>query len=185
MAWIEVLGEEAANAELKEAYDTITAARGKLSNIMQVQSLDPRAMHAHLDLYLAIMFGSSPLSRAEREMIAVVVSALNQCEYCIQHHAAALNAYWKSRERVDRLVKDYRRAELSLREAALADYAARLTSEPQSSTEQHIADLRAHSLSDAEILKANLIISYFNFVNRIALGLGVSFDQSEIAGYRY
>jgi len=55
--------------------------RGKIANILQVHSLNPDAMAGHLDLYMSIMFGGSGLSRAEREAIAVVVSATNECDY--------------------------------------------------------------------------------------------------------
>ncbi|MDQ3522084.1 MAG: carboxymuconolactone decarboxylase family protein, partial [Gemmatimonadota bacterium] len=63
-------------------------------------SLHPAAMQAHMDLYMAVMFQRSGISREERELIAVVVSAANRCAYCVSHHAAALNAYWKDQERV-------------------------------------------------------------------------------------
>jgi uncharacterized peroxidase-related enzyme len=54
----------------------------------------PEAMNQHLDLYMTLLFGKSGLSRAERELIAVVVSAANECGYCISHHAVALKNYW-------------------------------------------------------------------------------------------
>ncbi|MDZ7659008.1 MAG: carboxymuconolactone decarboxylase family protein [Fodinibius sp.] len=60
-------------------------------------------MTAHMDLYMSIMFSKSPLSRAQREMMAVVVSVANDCEYCQQHHGQALNHYWKDRNRIKQL----------------------------------------------------------------------------------
>jgi uncharacterized peroxidase-related enzyme len=185
MAWIKVVDESEANVELVSVYERIKGARGKLSNIMQVQSLNPKAMAAHLDLYMALLFDRSGLTRDERELIAVVVSSVNRCEYCVSHHAAALQAYWKDETRVRAVTHDYSTAELSARERAMTEYAAALTREPGSVTEAHVEAMRAQGLSDAEILNVNMITAYFNFVNRIAEGLGVDFSAQEIAGYRY
>ncbi len=119
MAFIDTVDEQAATGELEEVYDKLLRSRGKVANIMKVHSLNPRAMQAHMDLYLAVMFGRSGLKRAERELIAVVVSATNGCVYYVQHHAEALNSYWKDSERVQRLTRDFRHAGLSGRETAL------------------------------------------------------------------
>lgn len=185
MAWIAVIDQAEASGELKSVYERIRGARGKLSNIMQVQSLNPRAMAAHLELYMALLFDRSGLSRAERELIAVVVSAANGCAYCVSHHAAALQAYWKDEARVRAAIQDYTGAELSPRERAMADYAAVLTRDPSAVTEDHVLTMRAQGLSDTEILNVNMITAYFNFVNRIAEGLGVDASPEEVAGYRY
>lgn len=185
MAWIQTILPEQATPELQQVYNRITSSRGKLSNIMAVQSLDPAAMAAHLDLYVALMFSHSGLSRAEREMIATVVSSENRCDYCVQHHGAALNAYWKDQARVDRLIADHRTAGLTARELALADYALTLTGAPSKVDESSITALHTHGLNDSDILKLNMITAYFNFVNRIAAGLGVELSAEEVAGYRY
>lgn len=151
---------------------------------MQVQSLHPKAMTAHMGLYMAIMVGKSGLSREEREMIAVAVSATNGCEYCVRHHGAALLAYWKDPERVERFSAD----PLSEREgrmAAVIVYAVELTRSPGAVDEKHIRDLREAGLGDEEIVGVNLIVSYFNFVTRLAEGLGVEVTDEEVSGYRY
>lgn len=100
MAWIRTIDESDADEQLAPVYDRLAKDRGKISNIMRVQSLQPTAMQAHLDLYLSVMFGRSGMSREEREMIAVTVSAANRCDYCVAHHAAALNAYWRDTGRL-------------------------------------------------------------------------------------
>jgi uncharacterized peroxidase-related enzyme len=193
MPWIDTIHETDAEGALREVYDRITGARGKASNIMRVQSLHPEAMRAHLDLYLAVLFGRSGLRRAERELIAVVVSAANGCAYCVRHHAEALKALWKDDARVAQVAEDYRSLDsgsgpgqaLSERERALCDYADALTRDPAGVEESAVERLRAVGLSDRDVLDANLIASYFNFVNRIAEGLGVAFTEAEATGYRY
>ncbi|RLE36543.1 peroxidase [Candidatus Acetothermia bacterium] len=185
MAWIRIIDESEAEGRLKEVYGRLKAGRGKVSNIMAVHSLHPEAMDAHLDLYMAIMFGESGLTRPEREMIAVVVSAVNRCSYCINHHAAALDHYWKDGERLSRFTSDFRSVELPPRIRAVLEYAEKLTRAPDEVSEEDIAPLREEGLSDSEILSVNLIASYFNFVNRIAIGLGVGSTPDEVSGYEY
>ncbi len=81
MAWIKTVEKEDASAELLEAYERVAGSRGEVANILKIHSLSPRTMLAHLQLYMELMFGPSPLSRAERERIAVVVSVTNDCHY--------------------------------------------------------------------------------------------------------
>jgi alkylhydroperoxidase family enzyme len=81
-AWIMTINEEDANDELARAYaECADSGTGRAAHIMKVHSLSPRSMLAHRDLYRTLMFGPSPLKRAQREMIGVVVAALNQCVY--------------------------------------------------------------------------------------------------------
>lgn len=184
MSWIRTIDEDEAAGELKDIYSQVVQQRGKLSNIMMVQSLNTGAMAAHQDLYLALMFGPSGLSREEREMIAVLVSVLNDCAYCQHHHAEALNHYWKDGEKIGRFIADYRALELSGRERAMLEYAEKLTTGPESLSQEDIDPLRTTGFADDEILNINLITSYFNFVNRIALGLGVEHSEEEARGYK-
>ena len=185
MSWIKIIHENEAEGELKKIYDRIKGKRGKVSNIMRIHSLNPKAMQNHLDLYVTLMFAPSGLSRAEREMIGVVVSATNHCRYCISHHAEALHFYWKDSARIDQLITDFRKLDLPSRSKSILEYAVKLTQNPESVSSHDIAELRRHGLSDADILHVNLITSYFNFVNRIVLGLGVEFSDDEVRGYRY
>lgn len=185
MSWIHQIDESDASGTLEPVYDRIRSERGKLSNIMRIQSLHPGAMEAHMDLYMQLMYDRCGLRRAERELLAVVVSATNRCRYCIRHHAEALNAYWKDDERVEQAIEDHRQLDLSKRMAACLDYAVLLTQCPHQVEEEDVGRLREVGFSDREILSINLITSYFNFVNRIAEGLGVEVTKEEMGGYRY
>ncbi len=185
MAWIDIIDEADAEGDLKAIYDDIARRRGKLSNIMRIHSLNPPTMQAHLELYLRVVFGASGLRRAERELIATVVSATNGCAYCVNHHAEALNAYWKDDARIAQAKQDWRALDLPEKTRAMLAYAVRLTEAPSTITEADVEALRAVGLSDRDILDVNLIASYFNFVNRIASGLGVTFSAEEMTGYQY
>jgi len=185
MAWIQVIDEQEADGDLKEVYDEIIGARGKMSNIMRVQSLHPKAMRTHMDLYLSVVYGRSKLRRPDRELLATVVSAVNDCAYCTQHHAEALQFYWKDSERIAQVLEDYGSSDLSDAQKTMLDYAVKLTGAPGGVVEQDIQRLRDVGFSDPEILDINLIVGYFNFVNRIALGLGVEFSEEELSGYKF
>lgn len=86
---------------------------------------------------------------------------------------------------MQRLTRDFRHAGLSWRETAMLEYALKLTRAPETMAEADMAALRAQGLEDGDVLDLNLITSYFNFVNRIALGLGVDVSPEEVWGYRY
>lgn len=185
MSWIKEIDQENADGLLKEVYTDILNKRGKISNVMKIHSLDPDTMKNHLDLYLSIMFSEDSLSREERELIAVVVSALNDCSYCLNHHAEALNVYWKDDSKIDILINDYKSIDFPIRTLAILNYAEKLTITPGLVNEFDVQNLRIHDLTDEDILKINLIVSYFNFVNRIANGLGVEYSEEEVKGYKY
>ena len=186
MTWIHTIPPGKAGPDLESVYQDIIDRRGKLSNIMRVQSLNPAVMVSHTDLYMSIMFGKSELKRAEREMIGTTVSVANECSYCTSHHAHALLHYWKESARVQHLVDGrYDEAGLDGKAVAMIGYANKLTKGPGEIYEHDVEELRQFGLSDSAILDLNLIVSYFNFVNRIAVGLGVEFDENEVAGYVY
>ena len=183
MSWIEQVEINEAEGRLAEIYQQLIEKRGKVSNILKIHSLNPEAMGNHLDLYMTIMFGRSGLSRAEREAIGVVVSAANECEYCVNHHAEALRRYIKEEETLNMLATADGLETLEPRLSNIVRHAEKLTTAPEAMTESDLGELRAVGLSDADILDLTLITAYFNFVNRIALGLGVEFTDQEIAGY--
>jgi uncharacterized peroxidase-related enzyme len=184
MSWIEEIDISEAEGPLADIYKDLVEKRGKVSNILKVHSLNPDAMGNHLDLYMTLMFGRSGLSRAEREAIAVVVSAENECEYCVNHHVEALRRYIKDEETLNMLATADGLETLEPRLSNIVRHAEKLTSAPGAMTESDLGELRAVGLSDSDILNVSLITAYFNFVNRLALGLGVEYTEDEKSGYR-
>lgn len=81
MAWIKIIHEDEAQDELKKLYNELIEPWGGVDNIMKIHSLNPASLTGHFELYKTLMRGSSDLTRKQREMIAVVVSALNRCKY--------------------------------------------------------------------------------------------------------
>ena len=81
MAWIDTINEGDADGSLKDQYAKLKDSRGGVDNILKIHSLNPESLDAHVRLYKTIMYGKSPIRRVNREMIAVLVSSINQCHY--------------------------------------------------------------------------------------------------------
>lgn len=186
MPIIKIIEYNQATGRLKNIYDDLISKRGKLAEVHKIQSLRPESIVKHMDLYLEIMFSKSELSRAEREMMAVVTSVANNCHYCQIHHSEALNNYWKDDERILRLQNNFCDAQLSEKELLLCQFAENLTLNPVEFKEpEEINKLKHIGLTDEAILDATLVVAYFNFVNRIVLGLRVNIESSGATGYNF
>jgi len=185
MAHIEIIPPEQATGSLKKIYDNLTETRGKIAEVHKIQSLNPEALVAHMELYMAIMFGKSPLRRYQREMIGVVTSAANKCEYCVRHHEQALLAYWKDEGKTQKLSKNRAGLGLSETDLLLCGLAEKLTKNPGQNYSDDITNLKNAGLEDRLILDAVQVIAYFNFVNRLVMALGVDFTEEEMKGYKY
>ncbi|MBI5490641.1 MAG: peroxidase-related enzyme [Deltaproteobacteria bacterium] len=176
MAWIRTVPPEKADGELAEFYRQIRSARGALADVHQVQSLNPRALRAHFDLYKAIVFQRSSLSRPARERIAVVVSAANRCPYCVAHHGEALRQLDEREAIVEALGRGEIPADLAPADAGLLRWAGRAAHDPAGAAKSDLGALRGLGFDDRAILDAVLTVAYFSFVNRIVLLLGVGLE---------
>ncbi len=81
MAWIKMITEDESQGKLRKFYDSHENPDGTVDNILKIHSLNPASLEGHYQFYRTLMYGKSPLKRYQREMIAVVVSAANQCHY--------------------------------------------------------------------------------------------------------
>ena len=81
MAWIRTIDVASASGRLRELYDAAVKRAGRVFQILRVQSQNAEALDRSLELYKMLMFGASPLSRRQREMLAVVTSRANDCHY--------------------------------------------------------------------------------------------------------
>ncbi len=120
-----------------------------------------------------LMQPSPGLSRAEREMISVAVSAYNRCLYCMTAHGFAVRALLKDPVKGDRVTIDYRRAGLEPRQVAMLDYAVKLTREPSSCHEDDLAALRTFGFADEDLWDIVEVAAMFNFTNRLVSAAGI------------
>ncbi len=81
MSWIRLHPDDDAKGLLAAIYDAARRRAGKVFQILRIQSLNPSVLESSMEMYKRIMFGPSPLSRGQREMLAVVVSSTNECRY--------------------------------------------------------------------------------------------------------
>ena len=115
-----------------------------------------------------LMLGDSGLSKTEREMIAVAVSAVNHCHYCLTSHGAALRQRGKDPELGELIAQNYRAAELDRRQKAMLDFATRLTEAPDKIEETDREALRKAGFSDRDIWDIAAVASFYNMSNRMA-----------------
>lgn len=142
MVRIRVVEETQADGALRDAFAEIEKARGRVANVFKSESLNPAVMRAHLDVYMAIMYGKSGLSRQQREMIAVAVSNANACTYCTTHHSEALSKYLKDDAAIRAIKTDYSTAPIGTKEKAMISYALKVTRSPRAVNDADIEELR-------------------------------------------
>lgn len=141
---------------------------GLVPNVLKAYAFDDTKLRAFTDLYNDLMLGPSGLSKLEREIIAVVVSSINHCYYCLTAHGAAVRQLSGDPARGEVMVMNYRAANLNKREKAILDFATTLTETPDKMTETHRQDLRDVGLSDRDIWDVASVVGFFNMSNRVA-----------------
>lgn len=178
MSWIKIIGREKSAGRLRELYDRVAGADGRVDNVLQIHSLRPHTLEAHMALYKNVLHHSgNKLPKWLLETAGVYVSLLNGCAYCVAHHFEGLRRLLanekRAREIRDALEADVLDRVFDPRESAILDYARKLTRSPGEIDETSIKAMRAAGLDDGEILEVNQVVSYFAYVNRTVLGLGV------------
>jgi uncharacterized peroxidase-related enzyme len=177
MSWIETIHPDDADDVLTPLYKRVGNPDGTVDNVMRIHSLNPDSLDAHFEVYISAMHRKGPIKRYEREIIGTIVSRANGCSYCVQHHAAGLTRLLKG-ERIElpESLCQGQETHLTQREKSMASYAIKLTRDAVSMNQKDIEPLREQGLSDREILDLVCIVGYFNYANRIVLGLGVSLE---------
>lgn len=178
VSWITSVTPAAAGGAAKDTLARVLAhsSRHRVATLWQALGLDPAGLDATHGLYRALMGNPAPLSAAQAEMIAVVVSATNGCGYCVAHHGPKLAAALGDEALARAVTLDYREANLAARDRVLLDYAVALTCEPSERTQADIERVREYGFDDAAILKATEITAYYNLTNRLASSLGVELE---------
>lgn len=156
------------NAEMQSYFDKCQEKLGFVPNVLKAYSHNMEKLQNFISLYDELMLGASSLSKLEREMIAVVVSAENKCYYCLTAHGAAVRKLSKDAVLGEQLVMNYRVANLSEKQRAMLDFAVMLTQSPEMVEEEDRQGLRDVGFSDAAIWDISATIAFFNMSNRMA-----------------
>ena len=141
---------------------------GMIPNVLLAYAFDEKKLRAFTDMYNDLMLGESGLTKLEREMIAVVVSSVNHCYYCLTAHGAAVRQLSGDPALGEMMVMNYRAANLSPKQKAMLDFAVKLTETPAKIEEADRAALRAVGFSDRDIWDIASTIAFFNMSNRVA-----------------
>jgi len=141
---------------------------GMVPNVLKSYSFDDKKLRAFTDMYNDLMLAESGLSKLEREMIAVVVSSVNHCYYCLTAHGAAVRALSGNPPLGEQMVMNYRVADLDDRQRAMLDFSVKLTEDPANMGETDRQCLRDAGFSDRDIWDIASVAAFFNMSNRVA-----------------
>ena len=167
-AWLRVPAEDEAPPGVAKLFEKASERLGFIPNVLRVYALRPRHLELWDAFYDDLMRGESGLTKPQREMIAVVVSTVNSCHYCMVSHAAALRKLTGDPVLVEQLRTNYKYAELEPRERAMLDFAVKLTAQPWAMEETDRERLRRAGFSDRDIWDISAIAAFFNMTNRVA-----------------
>ncbi|MDW4500148.1 peroxidase-related enzyme [Sulfitobacter sp. D35] len=149
-------------------FDICVEKLGMVPNVLRAYAFDIDKLDAFTAMYNNLMLAPSGLSKLEREMIAVVVSAINRCFYCLVAHGAAVRALSGDPKLGEMLVMNYRVAPLDPRQRAMLDFAARITESSAAVSEADRQALRDAGFSDRDIWDIANVAGFFNMTNRVA-----------------
>ena len=141
---------------------------GFVPNVLKAYAFDMAKLEAFVAMYNDLMLAPSGLSKLEREMIAVAVSAHNRCYYCLVAHGAAVRQLSGDPPLGELIAMNYRAARLSKRERAMLDFAVKLTAEPWLIEEDDREGLRRAGFNDRDIWDVAAVAGFFNMSNRVA-----------------
>jgi uncharacterized peroxidase-related enzyme len=141
---------------------------GFVPNVLAAYAFDNAKLEAFVAMYNDLMLAPSGLSKLEREMIAVAVSSVNRCYYCLVAHGAAVRVLSSDPPLGELMAMNYRAARLSKRQRAMLDFAVKLTAEPWAVEERDRDALRRAGFTDRDIWDIAAVAGFFNMSNRVA-----------------
>ncbi|MBL4767135.1 MAG: peroxidase-related enzyme [Rhodobacteraceae bacterium] len=149
-------------------FDICIEKLGMIPNVLQTNAFDIDKLNTFTAMYNDLMLAQSGLSKLEREMIAVVVSAINSCYYCLTAHGAAVRALSDNPMLGEQLVMNYRVADLDARQRAMLDFAVKVTNASSTIEEGDRQVLRDVGFSDRDIFDIANVTGFYNMSNRVA-----------------
>ncbi|MEO7751810.1 MAG: peroxidase-related enzyme [Terracoccus sp.] len=153
-------------------WDKAQEAFGFVPNVFRAQAVNGEQFLAWWGYFNLLVNKEGHLSNADRELLAVVVSSVNRCDYCAISHGAALRTYTGDARTADLVGVNWRQADLPERERVMAAYAEKLTLHPAEVTEADLQPLRGVGLGDHEIVELVQVVGMFNLTNRVSTALG-------------
>src|SRR5580700_9387672 len=169
VTYVNEIEETQADPQLRGIYGNIEQNMGFLPHYFKALGTMPDAIEGQLKLGAAV-------TKTEKEQIGVVVSGINSSSYCLVIHMELLQRLGVEKALARKLVNDYENAAVPDKMKALFRFANKLTRKPVEIEEEDISALKAAGWDDAAVRETVLTVAYFNYVNRVSLGLGLVED---------
>lgn len=185
MSWIKIIRYQEATGKLKRIYDKIKGPNDAIDNVMAVHSLRPHTLEGHMAIYKSVLHHTAnELPKWYLEVLGVVVSELNNCNYCAEHHSVGVKKNMGDDAKCEAILRSINNGNtdqaFDIKLNAGITYAKKLTRDLKNVIESDIDNLKSVGFNDGEILEINQVVSYFNYVNRVVVGLGVDLEESNI-----
>ena len=155
-------------AELKAYFAKCQDKLGFIPNVLKAYAFDNGKLKTFIDMVDDLMLADSGLTKLEREMIAVAVSAVNHCHYCLTAHGAAVRQRAKSNDFGEVIAQNWRAADLPARQQAMLEFSVKLTEHPAKMVEADRQKLRDAGFSDRDIWDIASVAAFYNMSNRVA-----------------
>ncbi|HCQ59280.1 MAG: peroxidase-related enzyme [Sulfitobacter sp.] len=149
-------------------FDICQEKLGMVPNVLRAYAFDIDKLNAFAGMYNDLMLADSALSKLEREMIAVAVSSVNKCYYCLVAHGAAVREMSGDPQLGEALVMNYRVAKITAKQRAMLDFAVKLTEASAKVEEADRQALRDAGFTDRDIFDIASVAGFFNMTNRVA-----------------
>ncbi|GIT92709.1 alkyl hydroperoxide reductase AhpD [Jannaschia sp. AI_61] len=160
--------------ETQRYFDICVEKLGFVPNVLRAYAFDVDKLNAFTAMYNDLMLAPSGLSKLEREMIAVAVSAENRCFYCLVAHGAAVRALSGDPALGEMIAMNYRVAPLTPRQKAMLDFAVLMTKASATIEETDRQTLRDHGLSERDVFDLASVAGFFNMSNRVASAIAMA-----------
>ncbi len=154
--------------DIRERIAAVMEKSGFVPNVFLALARRPDEFRAFFAYHDALMEKPGGLSRAEREMIVVATSGVNNCTYCVVAHGAILRIRAKNPLIADQVAVNYRKADLKPRERAMLDFAVKVAERSHAIEDKDYEELKRHGFSDDDAWDVAAIAALFAMSNRLA-----------------
>jgi uncharacterized peroxidase-related enzyme len=154
--------------DLKQKILDVQQKAGFVPNVFLKLARRPDECRAFFAYHDALMLRENNLSKADKEMIVVATSGLNDCLYCVVAHGAILRIYAKNPRVADQLATNYRKAEITVKQRAMLDFALKVAADSASLNDGDFKALAAHGYTDEDAWDIGAIAAFFALSNRMA-----------------
>ncbi|WP_375688170.1 peroxidase-related enzyme [Pseudooceanicola sp. LIPI14-2-Ac024] len=165
-------------------FDICQDKLGLVPNVLKSYAFDIDKLNAFSAFYNDLMLGDSGLTKLEREMIAVAVSSINRCFYCLTAHGAAVRELSGDPKLGEHLVMNWRTAPVTAPQRAMLEFAAKMTTESHAIGEEDRQALRDHGFTDRDIWDIANVAGFYNMSNRVASATDMRPNDEYHASFR-